>query len=1013
MLIMPTNLHQTFLALFVFIAAALPAQVIINEVVTSNSVHFDEDGDSPDWIELYNTGTETVDLTGYHLSDRENQPRKWRIGNLQIAAGEYALIWASDKDRNAASTFRTLVNRGDFFRYHVPTGPVPETWIDNDFNAAWSSGPSGFGYGDGDDATNLPAGTTSVFLRRSFNLVDPADVTALLFDIDYDDGFVAYLNGTEIARANIEGDRPSWDALATTFLEPRIIFDAAPLRFDIPNPAALLRAGENVLCIQGHNVNATSSDLTFIPFLTASFRGLSQQGVPPPAVLRLPANGTSLHTNFRLSAAGETVYLNDPEGNPVDNLPAIALPANHSVGIPGNSGPARFFRQTTPGARNPDEGFVGVITDRVTFSHPGGLTGPRAVSLGGAAPENTIRYTLDATEPTAASPAYDQPIQVDTNQVIRAAIFRPGYLPSPIASATYLLGLNHDLPVVSLVTEPDNFFHPVTGMYVLGEGYEGAFPYFGSNIWEDTEHPVHFTLYEAEGQTRFQFNGGVKIFGNYSRGNDQRSFSLFARGRYGATELEYPLFPQRDYDTFQAVVLRNSGNDNIITQLRDAVLTSLMAGSAVDFQANRPVATYINGDYWGLYNLREKINEHFLASLHDVDADDIDLVELNGQAVHGSADGYNALIDYVRENPVSQEVHYNYVADQIDLDNYIQYQAAQIYFDNRDWPGNNIKYWKHREGKWRWILFDTDFGAAIWDINAAEVNTLGFALDAAGPNWPNPPWSTFLFRRMITNETFRHRFVNQLADEMNSRFLPTPVIQHINERADAVVNEMPNQAARWGQVGGSWNAQVERMRNFFVRRPARMKAYIQEQFGLPAVHRLRLSISDTEQGYVQVNSLTIEDNSWGGDYFQEVPIRVTAVPREGYQFVRWELDATSTDAELELNMTSALTLRPVFVDQITSVGEARNTLRLVNELQVSPNPSAGEFRLAFTVLGTTELTATLHDGLGREVRRLFTTTFGAGPQVQGFDVTALAAGTYYVHLSERGGGTTVLKWVRR
>jgi hypothetical protein len=192
-----------------------------------------------------------------------------------------------------------------------------------------------------------------------------------------------------------------------------------------------------------------------------------------------------------------------------------------------------------------------------------------------------------------------------------------------------------------------------------------------------------------------------------------------------------------------------------------------------------------------------------------------------------------------------------------------------------------------------------------------------------------------------------------------------------------------------------------------------MKDFVQQQFNLPAVHRLRISILDTQQGYVQVNSLTIEDNSWGGDYFQEVPIRVTAIPREGYQFARWELDATSTEAELELDMASALTLRPVFVDRTTSITEPGAKLSSVTNLKFSPNPSDGHLRLAFTVRATTALTATLHDALGREVRRFFTTTFGAGPQVQSFDVTALVAGAYYIHLSEQNGGTAVMKWVLR
>ena len=1003
--------HYLLLAVLCLLTSPAFAQVRINEAVSSNSTYTDEDGDSPDWFELHNTGPAAVDLAGYSLSDKADNPGKWTIPGLTLAPGGYAFFWASGKDRTETGTFRTFIQRGDVFRYLVPTSAVNANWTDPDFDAAnWPEGPSGFGYGDGDDATQVPAGTLSVFVRKKFTVNSLRGLEALILDIDYDDGFVAYLNGVEIARENMSVANPRWDDRADGFTEPRLIGEAPPLRFNIDDAAELLVEGENVLAIQVHNSSPGSSDLSLIPFLSARFAGGSAEGGPPPEILAF--TDQDMHTNFRISSSGETLFLHDGGGAFVDSLPVYDLPANVSVGIPGNGGEAVLFGETTPGARNPDTGFQGVVDERVIFSAPGGQTQSFALELSGVSAPNTIRYTIDGSEPTISSLSYFGPIPISRNRVVRAAAFRPGYLPSPISSETYLIGTNHTLPVVSLVTEPDNFFSEEDGIYTFGDDAENDFPHFGANFWEDREVPVHFSIYGAAGEADYGFDAGTKIFGGWSRGQDQRSLSIFARGRYGTREMEYPFFPQREYDTFQALVLRNSGNDLYDTGMRDVIMTGLMENSAVDIQAYRSVAAYINGEYWGMYNLREKVNEHFLASLHDVEPDSIDLLEFNAAIVQGSNAEYLALMDYAENNPVDEDEHYAYLAERIDIDNYIQYQLAQIYYDNRDWPGNNIKYWKSPTTKWRWILYDTDFGAAKWNANAAQANTLNYALETNGPNWPNPPWSTLLLRRLMSNETFRHRFINQMADEMNSRFLPQEVINRINSHANLIAGEIPRHDEVWGRQN-NWSNNVERMRSFFRARPENMKRFIRNRFSLPAHHRLGIRITDPAEGFVRVNSLTIEQTIWRGDYFENVPINVTAVPNEGYVFQHWEIDRDTENAELSINMTGPVVLRPVFVEESVSVAEPGNSLRSVAGLAVSPNPSAGELRLRFTARRATRLTATLYGADGRKVRDLTEADFGAGPQVQSWDMSTLPAGAYWLDLREAEGGRAVVKWVRR
>jgi len=168
--------------------------IVINEVQASNSSFLDEDGDTPDWIELRNTTASTVILQDWYLSDNRDNLSKWNFSNLSLNANDYLLIWASKKDRKELSFAQAVITEGDDFKYLVPNSPLPNEWNTLAFNdAAWNEGPSGFGYGDNDDNTVLPAGTISVFVRKKFSIADINKINSLLFNIDYDDGYVENL----------------------------------------------------------------------------------------------------------------------------------------------------------------------------------------------------------------------------------------------------------------------------------------------------------------------------------------------------------------------------------------------------------------------------------------------------------------------------------------------------------------------------------------------------------------------------------------------------------------------------------------------------------------------------------------------------------------------------------------------------------------------------------------------------------------------------------------------------
>lgn len=911
-------------------SSEIPNTIVINEVASSNSFFDDVDGDSPDWFELYNNGDTAVDLTGWSITDDSLEPTKWVFPETVLAPGAYLRVWASNKDRVTGGTHRTLVNQGDNFRYIIPTSNPSNSWINLNYDdSSWQEGTSGFGYADGDDSTIVPNGTRSVYVRKTFTVNDLEFMQNLWLDIDFDDGFVAYINGVEIARSNILGDRPNFNDGTITDREATMWQSGSPVRYPINDIQTLLNDGDNVLSIQVHNHNTNSSDMTLIPFLSAFYQGSSNDGVNPPSLLGF--EDPSLHTNFKISSDGEELTLYSSNGTQVDYMNVVAMDTDNSIGRSPIDGSIMFFETPTPGVLNPSIGYIGVIQSEVVFSHDGGEFNDQSVSLSGAADGEEIRYTLDASIPSRLSSLYTAPIIISEDTVIRTKIFKTNYIPSRTESRTYITSNTHELPIVTLVSDQNNLFDQQTGIYAYGpeENYENSLPFFGANFWQDWERDIHFSFYEPTGELGVAIDAGVKIFGAWSRANDQRSMAIFARGRYGFSKLKYPIFPSLDYDKFESIVLRSSGNDWMKTNVKDVIATSLMEGSGLEYQAHRSAVVYLNGQYWGFYNIREKVNEHFLDDKINVDKSEINILEGNGEVVEGSNTSYNELINFVSNNSLSDQSNYDYVANQIDIDNFITYQIANIYLDNTDWPGNNVKFWNSPETKWRWILFDTDFAfGRPWEASPFyDNNTLSFALDANGPGWPNPPWSTLLVRKLMENTTFKNKFINQFADEMNGRFSADNARNHINAIADSVDSEIPRHFAHWSNWEnrsphwqnqymlssyGEWQNEVDKIIDFTDNRIPSLAGHFRSYFGINGMFNLNISINNTEAGSVQLNSLTIDSTNWQGEYFDFIPVSLTAIPNEGFEFVRWQGSVNTTDSTTSLTTSQNASIQAVF-----------------------------------------------------------------------------------------------------
>jgi hypothetical protein len=428
------------------------------------------------------------------------------------------------------------------------------------------------------------------------------------------------------------------------------------------------------------------------------------------------------------------------------------------------------------------------------------------------------------------------------------------------------------------------------GIYTEGSNGVEGYCYGQANWNQEWERLASFEYFTPDGVRKIRTDAGLKINGGCSRTFSQKSLGVYFRDKYGTDEIRYPFFESKGVDRFKSIMLRNSGNDFNRTQFQDAMMQTLLIGQMdIDYLGYTPAALYLNGNYWGVQNIREKSSEDYLFSNYHLDDDSVDMLEWQNSIIVGDNADYDQLLDFLGSHDLSDQDNYNYVRQQIDMESYLDYQIAQIYFANQDWPGNNIKFWKPKRpgSAWRWLLFDTDFGFGLY--SSPDHNTLTFASETNGPDWPNPPWSTFLFRKLLENQEFRDRFVDKFCVYINSTFNPGRVSGIIDSLRNNIAAEMPYHFNRWGGSILDWEWNINVSRDFGNRRPGYMMQYLQDFFGLSTPVSLEIGSNLAEKQRFSVNEILIQDATFKGSIFTECPVIITAHPGKTARFKHWEI----------------------------------------------------------------------------------------------------------------------------
>jgi hypothetical protein len=619
-------------------------------------------------------------------------------------------------------------------------------------------------------------------------------------------------------------------------------------------------------------------------------------------------NGDELHTNFKISSEGETIFLSDSDGQLLDFLTTGPLPGDISIGRkPDGVGDWFYFAVPTPFLLNRTSEYEGV-TSPPQFSIPGGFhSGGLSLEIFDSLYDTQIRYSTDGSDPDFQSALYETPIIISQTTIVRARAFKDGYLPGPIVTHSYFFDESSELPILSLVTDPDNLWDSETGIYVLGDEYNSEWPFFGANFWEDWEKPAHLEYFEAQGNLGFSLDLGIKIHGNWSRALPQKSIRLHPRGGYGQSEIEYRIFSDRPFQSYKRLILRSAGNDWCVAHMRDALGQSLAKSEDIDLQAYRPVLLFLNGEYWGVHNLRERLDKFYLADHHGIDMDELDLLERNHEMIEGDAMHYLGILDYLESYSMSDPDRFAYIQTQMDTDNFATWTILEVFFGNDDWPGNNTRFWRPRngDGRWRWMLFDLDMSFGF-----SKPHDYDFISEAL---WENPdyPWTTFLLRSLIANDEFKRDFINRYADMLNTIFLPERTVSRLNEMKSELTPEMGRHMIRWDKSPIEWLDNLTVLDSFLDTRPEFARQNLQSRFYLPDTLSLSLDIDPPLSGSLQLTG-TVVDTAYCGVYFKWNPIPVKALPRPGWIFSGWSDASLPQEAEIILDISEAYSLSAYF-----------------------------------------------------------------------------------------------------
>ena len=514
---------------------------------------------------------------------------------------------------------------------------------------------------------------------------------------------------------------------------------------------------------------------------------------------------------FGIDASGEKLYLFDAEGQQVDSFKTGSLKEGLTCGR--ENGQRVFYDVPTPGAMN-GPGYAGyadtpLIEDRALYR-----TEPFLLRIYGEG--NELRYTLDGSVPTQNSELYTQPPEIAKSAVVRVRAFREGFLPSETVTVTYLFTEKHTVPVVTLAMDPAKWEKLRVAKY------------------EPLEAEADVGYYEADGSFGVSFPAGITIRGNASRKNAHKSFGIHLRARYGQKEVTYPFWGEGTALPYANLTLRSGSQDMLKARMRDSFCIRASAGLHVDTMQTRLAVVYVNGEYYGLADLNEGMNQDYVETHYGIDGESVNIVEWNDTVTHGSGAGMRELHAFVRTHDLKDDENYRIFCTMVDIDAFTDYLIAETFFCNGDY--HNLMYWGTDDGRfpYRPVLYDMD---NILLEDNSHYNNMGRFFAQKGFRYgPNNKYyvDTTLFAALKRNPAWRQKFVERyaylLCHDYSVETLETLIDRMVGEMAP----EMPRNIEKWGAPKSIayWQKQTDILKKQIRLRHEKIQVILRGEFNV-------------------------------------------------------------------------------------------------------------------------------------------------------------------------------------
>lgn len=550
--------------------------------------------------------------------------------------------------------------------------------------------------------------------------------------------------------------------------------------------------------------------------------------------------------------------------------------------------------------------------------------------------------------------AYTPYTPVFKGTVIRARAAVNSTQLSPVVTRSYFVtpegSARYSLPVISLAISEADLYDYDRGTYVAGRdfdewrianptheaGFESAANY--GRRGSEWEHPLHFELFDGANGLVFSQNLGFRIHGEFSRILPQKALRLYASSEYDdASRMDFDFFPglttsgsNEPLVSFKRLLLRNGGNDNVGPRLRDAFVQQLVEPVGLDQQAYRPALEFINGEYWGLVEVRERIDDYFIASHHGIDNDSVAILSNDAIVEEGGdedAADFVALRDFIATHDMSLTENYAWAAERMDMQNYALYNAIHIYVRTLDWPHNNMRVWRMQnppqertlqanDGRWRWILvdFDSAFG---FPTEQYGFDMLEWATRDAG----DQDWSTVMLRGLLKSPAFRNDFISASEELMNTLFHPAHADKLLRQMHARLQPEYAEHRHRWPNT---LYTTIWGMQEFAEQRPSFVRSHISSYFTIGEAVPLNFIVNALAGGELQVDNVTLSRLTpgataregtlrWQGYYFPDDTVQVTATPKAGFYFAGWWELPDERSETIQIDPAEYTTLTALFL----------------------------------------------------------------------------------------------------